>query len=151
MKITTDLIKQYLGNEIEGLSEPTLSQLAAIAEVKDFNAGEILSHELDDSINLMVVISGQVDIQYMLPNGKRETVDTCFSGDFLGWSSVVPPHKTNSIDLCRSKAEVLAFNGEKLRAICAKDTGFGFKMMSFIARVIRRRLHAAQKEIVHLR
>ncbi|GHT32819.1 hypothetical protein FACS1894214_4760 [Planctomycetales bacterium] len=151
MEVTAELVKKYLGTDIEGLAEPTLSQLAAIAEVKTYNASEILSHELDDSINLMVVLSGQVDIQYMLPNGKRETVDSCCSGDLMGWSSIVPPHKTNSIDICRSKAEVLAFNGEKLREICSKNTDFGFKMMSFIARVIRRRLQAAQKEIVHLR
>jgi hypothetical protein len=62
----------------------------------------------------------------------------------------VPPHRTNSIGICRAEAEVLTIDGAKLRAVCEKDLLFGYKFMSHIATVIRRRLQAARKQIADL-
>ncbi len=149
MKATAELVKEYIGNS--GISEATLMEVASLCERKTFEAGDIIYREHDESTQFYIVNSGQVDIQYKMPNGKRETVDTCYKGDFLVWSAIVKPHQTNSIGICRAKAEILAFDGPKLRAICEKDTQFGYCFMSLIAGVIRRRLQAARKEIVDLR
>lgn len=149
MKPTPELIKEYLG--AGGISDTTVNELISICEVVTYEANDIIYREHDESTRLFIVDSGQVDIQYMMPNGKRETVDTCFKGDYLVWSALVQPHRTTSIGICRAKAQLLAFDGLKLRALCEKDTVFGYQMMSLIARVIRRRLQAARKEIVTLR
>ncbi len=136
---------------MSGVSEATLSELASICETKTYETGEIIYREHDASTQLFIVHTGQVDVQYMMPNGKRETVDTCLKGDYLVWSALVQPHRTTSIGICRAKAELLAFDGVKMRALCERDTVFGFRMMSLIAQVIRRRLQAARSEIVQLR
>ena len=149
MKVTAELIKEYLGDD--GISEETLMELAAICERKVFKADEIIYREHDESTQLFIVNSGQVDIQYKTPKGKRETIDICYKGDFLVWSALVKPYQTNSIGICRAKAEILAFDGVKLRNLCEKDTRFGYCLMSLVAGVIRRRLQAARKEIVDLR
>ncbi len=149
MKPSPELIKEYLGKG--GVSDATVSELVSICEIKAFEAGDIIYREHDESTQLFIVNSGQVDIQYMMPNGKRETVDTCVKGDYLVWSALIKPHQTNSIGICRARAELLAFDGVKLRELCEKDTAFGYQMMSLISRVIRRRLQAARKEIVTLR
>ncbi len=149
MKATAELIKEYLGDG--GISETTLNELAKICERKTCEADEIIYREHDESTQLYIVNSGQVDVQYKMPNGKRETVDTCYKGDFLVWSALVKPYRTNSIGICRAKAELLAFDGIKLRELCEKDTRFGYCMMSLMAGVIRRRLQAARAEIVDLR
>lgn len=149
MNVTPELIKESL--KIEQIADGTLKELISICSVKTFKADDILSREDEDSDNMYIVLSGLVDIQYMLPTGKRETIDSCGKGDLIGWSSLVKPYKTNSIDMCRAQAEVLAFNGTKLREICDKDTDFGYKVMSRVARVIRRRLQSARKEILQLR
>jgi CRP-like cAMP-binding protein len=146
MKATAELIKKHLGDS--GILDSTLMELAAICKRKTYKADEIIYREHDESTQLFIVNSGQVDIQYKMPKGKRETVDTCYAGDFLVWSALVKPYQTNSIGICRAKAELLAFDGAKLRALCEKDTKFGYCLMSLIAGVIRRRLHAARKEIV---
>ena len=149
MKATPELIKEYLGTE--GMADATLAELASFCEVKTYDANEIIYREHEESTQLFIVHSGQVDVQYRLPQGKRETIDTCLKGDFLVWSALVQPYQTNSIGVCRARAEVLVFDGVKLRALCEKDTRFGYKMMSLIANVIRRRLQAARKEAVDLR
>lgn len=149
MKATPEMVKEYLGKN--GISDATLSELVSICEIKTYEAGDIIYREHDESTQLYIVHSGQVDVQYMMPNGKRETVDTCLKSDFLVWSALVQPHRTTSIGICRAKSEILAFDGVKLRALCEKDTAFGYQLMGLVARVIRRRLQAARSEIVQLR
>ena len=149
MKATPELIKEYLGKG--EISDSTLLELVSLCEIKTYEANDVIYREHEDSTQLYIVHSGQVDVQYMMPNGKRETVDTCFKGDFLVWSALVQPYRTNSIGICRAHAEVLVFDGIKLRALCEKDMHFGYQMMSLIAQVIRRHLQAARKEVVDLR
>ena len=143
-----DLVRKYFGNE--GIKDETLQEIASFSELKSYNAGDILYREHDLSEFLYVVHSGQIDIQYLLANGRRKTVDTQIEGDYMVWSAVVPPHRTNSIGICRARAEALAIDGTKLRALCEKDLNFGYKFMSHIATVIRRRLQAARKQITDM-
>ena len=145
---TIDLVRKYFGSD--NIGEATLKEIASFTERKSYEAGDILYREHDASEKLYVVHSGQIDIQYLLANGRRKTVDTQVEGDFMVWSAVVPPHQTNSIGICRAHAEVLAVDGEKLRALCEKDLKFGYKFMSQIASVIRRRLQAAREQIADL-
>ncbi len=149
MKATPELIKEYLGQE--GIDDATLAELVSLCEVRTYEANEIIYREHEESTQLFIVHSGQVDVQYKLPQGKRETIDTCTKGDYLVWSALVQPYKTNSIGVCRAKAEILALDGVKLRALCKKDTRFGYQMMSLIASVIRRRLQVTRKEMIDLK
>lgn len=149
MKVSPELIKEYLGKG--EVSDSTLSELASFCEIKIYEANDIVYRKHDESTQLYIVRSGQVDIQYMTPSGKLETIDNCVKGDFLVWSALVQPYRTNSSGICRARAEILAFDGVKFRALCEKDTLFGYQMMSLIARVIRRRLQVTRNEIVDLR
>ncbi|MGL4594940.1 MAG: Crp/Fnr family transcriptional regulator [Thermoguttaceae bacterium] len=149
MKPSPEVLKMSLG--MPSLPDTTIKELIAISEIKTYESNNIIYRENEESTQLIVVLSGQVDIQYMMPNGKRETVDICGKGDMLVWSALVEPYKTNSSGICRAKAEILAIDGIKLRKLCEKETSFGFRLMSAIAGVIRRRLQAARKEIVDLR
>ena len=85
-----------------------------------------------------------------MPSGKRQTVDTLKAGDFLVWSSIVKPHTTSSIGICRAKAEVVEIEAASLRTLCEQDTHFGYHLLGQIARVIRRRLQAARLQIADL-
>lgn len=146
--MTAELLQKYL---VKDIAPDTLKELVQLCELQTYQAGDIIYREHDESSHLLIVHSGQVDVQYMHPNGRRETLDTCTTGDLLVWSALVPPYRTNSIGICRAKTEVLAVDGVRLRAVCEKDTAFGYHMMSHVAEVIRRRLQAARREIVALR
>ncbi len=125
----------------------TLREIEAISDIRKYNANDIIYREHENSQCLFIVISGQIDVQYLLKNGRRKTLDTCIKGDHLVWSALVEPHETNSIGICRAESELLAIDGRKLLAICSRDTEFGFKMMGYIASVIRRRLQASRKQM----
>lgn len=147
MSSIIELLREYFND----IPDSTLARVAEICEIRVFESNEIIYREHEESKHLCIVNSGQVDVQYLMPNGRRETVDTCVKGDFLLWSALVPPNFTNSIGICRAKAEVLALDGPKLRELCESDPKFGYQLMKHIAGVIRRRLQAARAEIVDLR
>ena len=140
-----DLLKQYMN--IPDASAKTLDELEKICEVKTFSANDIIYREHEDSRYLYIVISGQVDIQYLLKDGRRKTLDNCMPGDYLLWSALIEPNQTNSIGVSRTTSELLQVDGKRFLEICRRDTDFGFHMMSLIASVIRRRLQAARYQL----
>lgn len=145
---TVDLLNQYF--KLKAIKKSTMEKLTSFCECSVHEAGEILYREHEHSTHLSIVLSGQVDIQYLLPSGRRKTIDTLLSGDIMLWSALVPPYKTNSIGICRAKAELLSIDGEKLRALCEEDTAFGYQLMSHIATVVRRRVQTARQELVNI-
>lgn len=140
-----EILERYMN--IPGASSETLAEVEKICEIKTFSANDIVYREHEDSKHLYIVISGQVDVQYLLKDGRRKTLDTCLPGDYLLWSALIEPHKTNSIGICRAESELLSIDGKTLLAICARDSEFGFRMMSLVASVIRRRLQASRAQL----
>ncbi len=140
-----EALNEYL--DAKGVAPETLQAVAEMSHVRALKAGELLFRADQESDHLYIVTEGQVDIQYLMPSGKRQTFDTLGPGDFGVWSAVVEPHTTSSIGLCRIPTTVVAVEAAKLRALCRKDTDFGFRLMKQMARVIRRRLRAARQQI----
>ncbi len=138
-------LREYL--DADDVNDATFDEIASICSRKAYEAGEIVFREDESSDHLYIVDSGQVDVQYLLPSGKRKTVDTLRQGDFLVWSALVRPHSTESIGICRAQTELLAIDAARLRELCEKDTHFGYHMMGQLARVIRRRLKAARMRL----
>lgn len=145
MSKVLDLLQKYLN--VPGTSLETLREVEAISELKTFSANEVIYREHENSRHLFLVVSGQIDVQYLLSDGRRKTLDTCVSGDMLLWSAVIEPHETNSIGICRAESELLSIDGRKLLEICAADTTFGYRLMSLVASVIRRRLQASRRQM----
>ncbi len=143
-----EILRKYL--DADDVSDKTIQACADISEIRSYNASDVVFRESQRSDHLHIVLAGQVDVQYLLPSGKRQTVDTCNPGDFLVWSAVVKPYETNSIGVCRSKTEVLAIDAKDLRALCEEDPHFGYHLMGQMARVIRRRLKAARLQIADI-
>ncbi len=140
-----EALHEYL--DAADVDEKTIQAVANISQTQSYDAGDIVFREDQASDHLYIVTAGHVDVQYLLPSGKRLTVDTLKPGDFLVWSAVVKPHTTFSIGICRAKTEVVAIEAKSLRALCEKDPHFGYHLMGQMARVIRRRLQAARLQI----
>jgi CRP/FNR family transcriptional regulator, anaerobic regulatory protein len=138
-------LHEYL--DAKGVSPETLQAVADLSQERHLKAGELLFRADQESDRLYIVTEGQVDIQYLMPSGKRQTFDVLEPGDFGGWSAVVEPHTTSSIGVCRTPTTVVAIDAVKLRELCRKDTDFGFRLLKQMARVIRRRLRAARQQI----
>jgi CRP-like cAMP-binding protein len=139
-----DLRKYF---EAADISQSTMESLAKISSRRELVAGDIVFREHEISDTLYIVVSGQVDVQYLLKSGKRKSFDTLGPGDFLVWSAVVKPHKTMSIGICRSKTELIAIEAAPLRQLCEEDCRFGYRLVSQLAQSMRNRLKGARREL----
>ena len=143
--VPRELLRRYL--DAADVGDGTIDAVAQFSHEQRFDADDIIFREEQVSEHLYIVTAGQVDVQYLLGSGKRQTVDTLTAGDFLVWSAVVKPHTTDAIAICRAKTTVVAIEAVGLRELCEKDALFGYRLVSQLARVIRRRLQAARLQI----
>lgn len=143
-----EALNKYL--EAADVNPETLKELESFSHIKKYNPGDFVFRENQSSDHLYIVLSGLVDVQYLLPSGKRQTVDSCEQGDFLVWSAVVQPHTTQSIGICRTPTETVAIEAAPLRELCEKDPHFGYHLQRQMARVSRRRLGAARTQITDM-
>ncbi len=143
-----EALQEYL--DADDVSGETIQAVAKISRKETYEPEEIVYRENEESDRLGIVTSGQIDVQYLLPSGKRLTFDTLGLGDFLLWSAIVKPHTTSSIGICRAKTEVINIDAAGLRDLCEKDQSFGYHLLNQLARVIRRRLQAARRQIADM-
>jgi len=146
--VPPEVLRKYL--DAADVSDETIEAVAQLSCEVEFETDDIVFREEQASDHLYIVMTGQVDVQYLLASGKRQTVDKLTESDFLVWSAIVKPHTTDAIAICRVKSKLVSIDAVGLRELCEKDTLFGYRLVSQLARVIRRRLQAARLQIADL-
>lgn len=143
--VPVEILRKYL--DAADVSDETIQAVAKLSRDETYEVDDIIFREDQTSEHLYIMTSGAVDVQYLLASGKRQTIDSLAPGDFLVWSAVVKPHTTEAIAICRAKSTLVAIEATGLRELCEKDARFGYRLVSQLARVIRRRLQAARRQL----
>jgi CRP-like cAMP-binding protein len=132
------------------IQDETLKTVAMMAEERVVPAGKVMFQEGDPATKLNIIVKGEVDIQYMLGNGECRTVDTLVDGDLLCWSALIEPYKVTANGIARKETHLVAIDGEKLRALCAKDPGLGYRLLTQVAKLLAHRLEGARVQLASL-
>ncbi len=130
-----------------GVSPESLKALAAIAEERDFKAGQTLWQEGDPVRFLLIVRHGEIDVTYRLQSGKQCVVDTVVGGELTGWSAVVEPYRHTATCVARTDGRSLCLEAAALRALCEKDHGLGYNLLKQVARTLSSRLAGARMQL----
>jgi CRP/FNR family transcriptional regulator, cyclic AMP receptor protein len=130
----------------QGFSDGQLNKLAAIAEEESYEAGVQMYQKGDPARSLFLVSEGKVILvmeNYMGPHraAMQITVDVITRGESMGWSALVAPHIYTLGARCIDRAQVIALDAVKLRALLNKESRMGYKIMQAIAKVIAGRLN----------
>jgi len=129
---------------VEALKGLTKDQLAAIQKCSkkmEFNQGERLFAEGEDSTHLWIVLEGEVELRNDRPEGQPNPIDDPITfiskAELFGWSSFMPPFKYKlSAYAASPKCEVARIEKESLVKLFENDADMGFELMSHILRVI---------------
>jgi len=143
--ISPELLRRY--PYFVAVGEDSLKQLAMIAEEKEIPAGTELFREGNPADYLNVIVKGEVDIQYVLGNGERRTVDTLVAGDILGWSALIEPYKYTAIGTATKDTHLVALEAKKVRALCDQDPLLGYRLTTQIAKLLGHRLEGARVQL----
>lgn len=130
----------------EGFWPEHIERLATMASVARFAAGELIFHEGDHSSLFYLVVEGNVALEVVTP-GRAVRVSTLFSGDVLGWSSVVDAESKQFQARALEAVRAIGFDGARLRHACEADFSLGYALMRSVVKVMANRVHATRQQL----
>ena len=130
-----------------GISMESLKALAAIAEERNFKAGEAFWKEGDTVQWLLILRRGEVDVIYQLQSGKQCIVDTVVGGELTGWSALVEPYRHTATCVARENGSALYLEAAGLRKLCVQDPAIGYHLLIQVAHTLSSRLNGARVQL----
>jgi CRP/FNR family transcriptional regulator, cyclic AMP receptor protein len=124
-------------------------ELMRLAELVDFQPGEIIHREGDECTRLFLVVKGHVAIELA---GRLEMlrVDTVAPGGEFGWSAMLQGAGRYFQARALDGVQALSFDATDLRQMCEEDPKFGYALMSRLLAVVAGRLQAARLQMVDM-
>jgi CRP-like cAMP-binding protein len=145
--VTTELGATWFG---AGLSLHARARLAAAATLQDVPADTVLLREGDDTGIFAIITRGRVALRMRVPERGPVTILTVEPGDVVGWSSVVPPHRSTSTAVTVEPTRLLSFEARPLRALLESDLALAATRYPRLLEAIGRRLGATRQQLLDL-
>jgi CRP/FNR family cyclic AMP-dependent transcriptional regulator len=133
-----------------GLSPHARSRLAECATLRDHQAGETILREGDETALFAIVTRGRVALRMHVPERGPVTILTVEPGDVLGWSAVVPPHRSTSTAVTIEPTTLLSFEPRRLRALLEADLPLAATLYPRLMEAMGRRLGATRHQLLDL-
>ena len=123
------------------LSNESLQRLSGIANVRLFDASDVIFSEGEKNPYLFVILEGKVRLESYVPGRGSLPYLTAESLDVIGWSSLTPVvrQKTGTA-IAVEPTRLLAFHADALMDLCESDCDLGFVIMRRLANIIASRL-----------
>jgi CRP/FNR family cyclic AMP-dependent transcriptional regulator len=83
-----------------------------------------------------------------VPQRGAVTIETLHGGDVLGWSWLVPPHRTVYDARALGVVRTIALDGACLRGKCEEDPRLGYELLKRFTEVIVERLQATRLRLL---
>lgn len=139
-------IEDFLAGQdfFAGLDPRSIAFLAECASRRRVDAGDTLFRHGEDAGRFFLLCSGRVSVEIPAIEGPRLEVQSLGPGQVAGWSWLIPPYKWSFQARALEEAEVIEFDGERVRAQCEQDPAFGYAMMKRFSALMSERLQAAR-------
>lgn len=135
-----EVFRDLIDNKLAGIQDHCYE--------KDYRHNEELFNEGDDATCLWIMIKGQVDLRFDLPDrptSSRNTLSSVSEFMTFGWSSLVPPFKYRLSAYCATETcRVIQIEKEMLLKIFKEDSKIGYVVMSNLVEIIGKRFHQLQ-------
>lgn len=134
----------------KGLKPEQIRQIAACADVAQYEAGQFLGREGEPAEWFWVVRQGHIALETHAPARGPLTVQTVSTDDVIGWSWLIPPHVLRFDVHALTAARTLRIDGKCLREKCASDHELGHALVERVAQVLVRRMEAMSMQLMDL-
>jgi CRP/FNR family cyclic AMP-dependent transcriptional regulator len=134
----------------EGLSAPTLRTLAMASREITVDEGDWLFHEGEEADALYVILRGAIDLKMTIDAERIDCADLerLGAGETIGWSALVEPYVFTLSAVAVENTHLLKLEATDVRAWAKQEPEEGYKLMSRLAQLIRRRLSAMHTHLV---
>jgi CRP/FNR family transcriptional regulator, cyclic AMP receptor protein len=143
--ISPEVLRRYA--YFAGIGEEGLKQISMIAEEKSITAGTRVFNEGDTAAHMLLIVRGEINIEFLLGDGELRVIDSMADGDLLGWSSLIEPYKMTANGTAAKNTDLIRIDAVKLRQLCEKDRSLGYCLMLQIAKLLAHRLEGANVQL----
>jgi CRP-like cAMP-binding protein len=131
-----------------GMEPERLELLAGCGSNRVFKDGDYLLREGEQADTFFAIRDGDVALETFAPQRGALRLETLHPGDVLGWSWLVPPHRTMFDARASGTVRALAFDGRCLRAKCEQDQSLGYDLLTRFVTVLAERLQATRLQLL---
>jgi CRP-like cAMP-binding protein len=137
-------------NFLHDIDPDHLQQIASIAEIRVYDANDILFHEGEPAEYVYLVVTGKIMLKLCPATIYQKNLMSVGPGEMLGWSSFVEQRNYASTGVVVTPTQLVKIDGKKLRAICDRDPEFGYDFMHRIMRALAKRLTTTWSQLANI-
>jgi CRP-like cAMP-binding protein len=146
----------------------SLEAIARLGEMVGYNTGDVIFDFDEPSNYLYALIDGQVDLSLVFKDKVLKTeidyeeavhtriveeeksivVDTVYSGQVFGWSSLVGPTRRTVTARCAQSSRIIPLPAADLKTMFEADPALGYVMMSKLSDIISKRLKKRTEKLI---
>jgi len=154
--IESNPIKEALrSSEIfQGLTDDELDKLLPLCQEQSHEAGTVMFCEGAQCNYVQTLKSGRVALETELAISRsaaeRATIDVLSPGSSFCWSALMEPHILTSSGRCLERIEMIALDGDKLKALLDENPQMGYKVANNLVKVVASRLQHTKQTMEHI-
>ncbi len=133
-----------------GLSLHARAELALCGRIVTSAAGTVLLSEGEDTGIFAILSRGRVALRMRVPERGLVTILTVEPGDVVGWSALVPPHRSTSTAVVVEASTLLVFEARALRSVLERDLALAATLYPRLLEALGRRLSATRQQLLDL-
>jgi signal transduction histidine kinase len=137
-----------------GMTDEELDKLTPLCQEELYEAGAVMFCEGAQCNFVQTLKSGKVALETELAisrrGAERATIDVLSQGSSFCWSALMEPHILTSSGRCLEKTEILALDGEKLKALLDENPQMGCKVANNLVKVVASRLQHTKHTMEHI-
>lgn len=133
-----------------GMREEKVKELASIANIVRFTAGQRIFGEGEVHKRLYLIVYGLVALYFDIPPRGEFRFETIGSGEVLGWSSLIEPFKKTAGAVAIENTMAISIDSEKMLRMMESDVEFGYEVYRRIVRVVADRLRSARMRLADI-
>ena len=130
------------------LNDGQIKVIAEIGSEEVFGVGESLAKQGRVLEKLYLIVDGLVGLYIELGPITHRQLQAASNFEVIGWSTMLPPHRSRTTVKAIETTKVLAFNGKELSKVCEADPIIGYKLHRVLASVIADRLGHAFTQLM---
>jgi CRP/FNR family transcriptional regulator, cyclic AMP receptor protein len=135
---------------LRSLGDDALTELIDEAELREYGDGEELFHEGKEAHALYFVISGEVRVYRVLPQGPLVDLANLGAGSILGEVALLAGSRRTATAAARGRVRALRVQGERLYADYRAGKPYSLVLLMAVARLLAERLEAMNSRVVTL-
>ena len=130
------------------LDDRELAELAKVGSPDKPGEGAEVFAEGEVASTLYLVEDGRVGVTLKSRKGQEAVIDEVGPGGLVGWSAVLDDQTFTASVKTVEESTLLAFDGDRLRQLFAKDCLIGYRIVSNTALVISARLTNLRSKLI---